>query len=82
MFNTLKKLNYSDPAVLRAVFMSVIGVAAALGVTLPSGLSSAVDSLVAVLAFVIPLIQGFWTRHAVVSPQTHHAKLAAAHHKK
>lgn len=46
---------------------AVVGLAAALGLTLPIDLPGAAEVLIPVLAFLLPLIQGEATR-AVVTP--------------
>jgi len=60
----------TEPARIRAVVTAIVGLAAALGLTLPIDLPGAAEVLIPVLAFVLPLIQGETTR-AVVSPAKH-----------
>lgn len=59
--------DYTEPARIRAIVTAIVGLAAALGLTLPIDLPGAAEVLIPVLAFVLPLIQGETTR-AVVSP--------------
>lgn len=62
-------LNYTEPAMLRALAAAVVTLAAALGLVLPFDLPGIVEALIGVLAVVVPLLQGVTTRAAVVSPQ-------------
>jgi len=57
--------DYTEPARIRAVVTAVVGLAAALGLTLPFDLPGASEVLIPVLAFVLPLIQGEATRAKV-----------------
>lgn len=65
----LRWLEYTEPARLRAVAAAVVALVAALGLTLPFDLPGAVEALVPLLAFLVPLLQGEVTRAAVVSPR-------------
>jgi hypothetical protein len=62
-------LNYTEPARLRAIAAAVVALVAALGLTLPFDLPGAVEVILPLLAFVVPLLQGETTRAAVVSPR-------------
>lgn len=67
---SFRRLNFSEPAVLRGVVTAVIALAASIGFVVPANLSGVAEGLIPVLAFLIPLAQSLWTRQAVVSPQT------------
>lgn len=56
-----------EPARVRAVYTAVVALLATLGVTLPSNVDGWVTGLLAVLAVVLPLVQGELTR-AKVTP--------------
>ncbi len=73
----MKKLQYSEPAVLRGIVTAVIALAAALGFVATDEIKGAAEALIPLAAFLIPLVQSLWTRQAVVSPQTHAEKLGA-----
>lgn len=68
----MKWTDYTEPARIRAIVTAVVGLAAALGLTLPFDLPGAAEVLLPVLAFVLPLIQGEATR-AKVTPVGRHA---------
>lgn len=55
-----------EPARLRAVWVAVLTLATTLGLTVPTDLDGKVTAIIAVLAVLLPLIQGEWTRAAVV----------------
>jgi hypothetical protein len=73
-----RKLNYSEPAVLRGIITAAIMLAASLGFVATDEIKGAAEGLIPIVAFLLPLIQSLWTRQAVVSPQTHAEKLGAA----
>ncbi len=73
----MKKLEYSEPAVLRGIVTAVIALAAALGFVASDEIKGAAEGLIPILALLIPLAQSLWTRQAVVSPRTHAEKLGA-----
>jgi hypothetical protein len=62
-------LNYTEPARLRAIAAAVVALGAALGLTLPFDLPGAVEVILPLLAFLVPLLQGETTRAAVISPR-------------
>lgn len=64
-------LDYAEPARLRAVWTAIVSLATVLGVTLGLDVDNAATAIIAVVAAVLPLLQGEWTRAAVVSPRTH-----------
>lgn len=67
----MSRLNYSEPAVLRGIITALLALAAALGFVATDEIRGVAEGIIPVLAFVIPLVQSFWTRQAVVSPETH-----------
>ena len=67
---SFKRLNWSEPAVLRGVITAVLALAASIGFVIPANLSGVAEGLIPVLAFLVPLLQSFWTRQSVVSPET------------
>lgn len=71
----LKRLNYTEPSVLRGIITAVLALAAAIGFVVPANLSSLAEGLIPVVAFLVPLAQSLWTRQAVVSPETHAVSL-------
>ena len=70
----MRKLNFTEPAVLRGIITSVLALAASIGFVIPANLSGAAEGLIPVVAFLVPLAQSLWTRSAVYSP----ASVAAA----
>ena len=54
-----------EPARLRAVWAAIIGVAVALGITISADTDRAVQAAIALLAAIIPLVQGEATRRKV-----------------
>lgn len=76
----LKRLaEYTEPARVRAIVAAVIALAAALGIVLPFDLPGIAEAGIALLAVLIPVVQGEATRAAVVSPATNAAEVNAAH---
>jgi hypothetical protein len=59
---------YTEPTRIRAIVTAIVGLAAALGLTLPLDLPGLAEVLIPVLGFVLPLIQGEATRAVVFSP--------------
>lgn len=64
--------DYTEPARIRAVALAVVQLVAALGITLPFDLPGLVEGVLAILAFVLPLITGELIR-AKVTPVGRHA---------
>ena len=58
--------NTLEPARLRAAVTAVVQLCAALGIVLPFDLPGIAEAAIALGAFVLPLIQGEWTRAKVV----------------
>jgi hypothetical protein len=68
---SFRKLNYTEPSVLRGIITALIALAAALGFVATDEIKGAAEALIPVAAVVIPLAQSLWTRFAVWSPQSH-----------
>jgi hypothetical protein len=71
-----KKLNYGEPAVLRGIFTAIIALAASLGFVATEELEGVLEAAIPIAAFLIPLIQGWLTRGAVVPARKHVDQLA------
>ena len=65
-----KKLNYTEPAVLRGIVTAVVALAASLGFVATDEIEGAAEGLIPVLAVLLPALQALWTRRAVYSPAT------------
>lgn len=65
-----KRLNYSEPAVLRGIVAALVALAAALGFSVSTEINGAAEVLIPVIAFVLPLAQSLWTRAAVFAPKS------------
>jgi hypothetical protein len=74
----VRKLNYTEPAVLRGIITAVLALAAAIGFVIPANLSGVAEGLIPVAAFLVPLVQALFTRKAVVSPATADQMVAQA----
>lgn len=68
--DALRRLRYTEPALLRARVMQLLGLVAAAGVTLPGVVDRWVGLLFGVLAIAAPYYQGRKTRADVWSPKT------------
>lgn len=66
----IRKLNFTEPAVLRGVVTALIALAASLGFVATDEIKGFAEGLIPVVAFLIPLLQSVWTRAAVFSPAT------------
>jgi hypothetical protein len=71
----VKRLDYAEPAVLRGILTALLALAASLGFVIPADLTGAAEGLIPAVAFLLPLVQAWWTRRAVYSPATHNAEL-------
>jgi hypothetical protein len=67
----VKKLNYSEPSVLRGILTALIALAASLGFVASEDIEGAAEALIPIAALLIPILQAVWTRRSVVSPKTH-----------
>mgnify|MGYP005824277565 CR=1 FL=1 len=66
----MRWLSYFEPARLRGIWVALVGLLTALGVSVPAGWDGYATAVVAVAAIVVPLIQAELTRRAVYSPAT------------
>lgn len=66
----LKRLNQIEPARVRAVWVAVLSLLAALGVVVSTDFDAAVNSAIVIVFTLLPLIQGEATRRAVYAPAT------------
>jgi len=66
-----KKLDFTEPSVLRGIITALIALAASLGFVVSEDIEGIAEALIPLVAFLVPLLQSLWTRQAVVSPQTH-----------
>jgi hypothetical protein len=74
----VKLWNYTEPARLRAVVAAVVALCAALGIAIPFDLPAVAEAAIALLAVLVPLVQGESTRAAVFSPITHQEQVGRA----
>lgn len=65
-----KRLNYTEPAVLRGIVAAVVALLGAVGVTVGTDLSALADACIVVVSLAVPIVQAVTTRAAVVSPAT------------
>ena len=54
-----------EPAQFRALWAAVVGLAVALGFTIPADIDGKVQAVITAAFVIIPLVQGLWTRQAV-----------------
>lgn len=66
-----RKVNYSEPSVLRGIVTALIALAASLGFVVSEDIEGIAEGLIPLVAVLVPLLQSLWTRQAVVSPETH-----------
>lgn len=62
-----KKLNYTEPAVLRGILTAVVSLAAAIGFVNTADIEGAGEALIPALSVLVPLAQSVWTRFSVWS---------------
>ncbi len=67
-----------EPATLRGIWVAVVALAGTLGLTVSDRLDTQVSAIIAALVVIVPLLQGLWTRQAVVPVATHDAAVAEA----
>jgi hypothetical protein len=65
-----KKLEYSEPAVLRGIVTALLALAASLGFVATDEIRGAAEVLIPAAALLIPLAQALWTRVSVWSPKS------------
>jgi uncharacterized membrane protein len=64
-------LQYAEPARLRAMWVALVALLGTIGVTVSSDLDGTVGAIIGVVAVLLPVLQGEWTRASVYSPETH-----------
>lgn len=65
-----RKLNYSEPSVLRGIVSAVVALATAIGFVHADEIEGAAEVWIPVIATVLPLVQALWTRTAVWSKKS------------
>lgn len=68
--NAWAYMRHVEPARLRAIWVAVVALAAATGVSVSADFDAKVTAVIGVLAVLLPLIQGETTRSVVYSPAT------------
>ena len=66
----LRHLDRVEPARLRAFWVALVALLAALGVTVGADLDGKVTAAIGLLAVLLPIVQGETTRAKVYSPAT------------
>lgn len=70
MSNILRRLNYIEPARVRAVWTAVVMLLASAGVAVSTDVDATVTGAIGLLFALLALVQGETTRVAVYSPAT------------
>ena len=70
MSNILRRLNYIEPARVRAVWTAVVMLLASAGVAVSTDVDATVTGAIGLLYALLALVQGETTRAAVYSPAT------------
>ena len=70
MSNILRRLNYLEPARVRAVWTAVVMLLASAGVAVSTDVDATVTGAIGLLFALLALVQGETTRAAVYSPAT------------
>lgn len=70
MKDFLERLNHFEPARLRAFWVALVALLATLGVSVSTDVDARVSAAIALLAVLLPLVQGETTRKAVFAPAT------------
>ena len=70
MSNILRRLNYIEPARVRAVWTAVVMLLASAGVAVSTDVDATVTGAIGLLFALLALVQGETTRAAVYSPAT------------
>ncbi len=70
MTNILRRLNYIEPARVRAVWTAVVMLLASAGVAVSTDVDATVTGAIGLLFALLALVQGETTRAAVYSPAT------------
>jgi hypothetical protein len=71
-------LRYAEPARLRAAWVALISVLAAVGITVGTATDAKVGTVIGLIGAVLAITQGEWTRTGVYSPETHERAVLAA----
>lgn len=74
----LELLRYAEPARLRAVWVALVALLAATGITVSTSVDARVGAVIGAVGGLLALAQGEVTRAAVYSPETHDAAVRAA----
>lgn len=75
-----KKLDYTEPAVLRGIAVAGFGLATSIGFVVPQDLPGQVEVLIVGVTTVLPVLQALWTRMKVWSPKGKDEAVAVARH--
>ena len=67
---SFKRLDYSEPAVLRGIVTAVVALLASVGFVNTDAISGAAEVWIPIVATAIPIVQSLWTRFATFSPKT------------
>ena len=70
MSNILRRLNYIEPARVRAVWTAVVMLLASAGVAMSTDVDATVTGAIGLLFALLALVQGETTRAATYSPAT------------
>lgn len=70
MSNILRRLNYIEPARVRAVWTAVVMLLASAGVAVSTDVDATVTGAIGLLFALLALVQGETTRAVVYSPAT------------
>lgn len=65
-----KRLNFTEPAVLRGVITAVLALAASFGLVSSTDVQGVAEVLIPLAAVLLPLLQSVWTRGAVFAPKS------------
>src|SRR5262252_9197000 len=58
-------LSTMEPAVLRGIWVAIVGVLSAFGLAVSDATSAKAASIIGAATIIVPLVQAFWTRQAV-----------------
>ena len=67
-----------EPAMLRGVWVAIVGLLAALGITLAPGIEDKVNAILGVIIAIVAILQAYWTRGAVTPAGVAENAVAAA----
>lgn len=66
----ISRLNKTEPARVRAVWISLVALLASVGVVVSADVDATVSTLIVLVFTALPLLQGEATRKSVFSPET------------